>query len=134
MAMTLRCAACVSTGQIKWAGELIFVGEVLIGEPVGITETERGDWLVRCADVELAYIHPQRRRLSPRPLCGTRRPGDLMEIAAAIPRLHCSTTATSLMLMDQDVTHPHLSIRLHTPMRADTARFLMSTRASWKPS
>jgi hypothetical protein len=51
-----------STGQIKWAGELIFVGEALIGEPVGITETERGDWLVRYADVELGYIHPRRRR------------------------------------------------------------------------
>ena len=74
-----------STGQIKWAGELIFVGEALIGEPVGITESERGDWLVRYADVELGYIHPQRRRLSPRPLRGASKPGDLMEIAAAIP-------------------------------------------------
>jgi hypothetical protein len=52
------------------AGELIFVGEALIGEPVGIRETEGGDWLVRYADVELGYIHPQRRRLSPRPLRG----------------------------------------------------------------
>jgi len=76
-----------STGQINWAGELIFVGEALIGEPVGITETERGDWLVRYADVKLGYIHPQRRRLSPRPLRGASRPGDLMEIAAAFPQL-----------------------------------------------
>jgi hypothetical protein len=68
----------------KCAGELIFVGEALIGEPVGITETEGSDWLVRYADVELGYIHPQRRRLSPRPLRGVNRPGDLMEIAAAI--------------------------------------------------
>jgi transposase InsO family protein len=74
-----------SNGQIKWAGELIFVGEALIGEPVGIFETEGGDWLVRYADVDLGYIHPQRRRLSPRPLRGASRPGDLMEIAAAIP-------------------------------------------------
>ena len=74
-----------SNGQIKWASELIFVGEALIGEPVGIRETEGGDWLVRYADVELGYIHPQRRRLSPPPLRGgTGRPGDLMEIAAAI--------------------------------------------------
>ena len=75
-----------SNGQIKWAGELIFVGETLIGEPVGILETEGGDWLVRYADVELGYIHPQRRRLHPRPLHGgASRPGDLMEIADAIP-------------------------------------------------
>jgi putative transposase len=74
-----------SNGQIKWAGELIFVGEALIGEPVGVAETQSGDWLVRYADVELGYIHPQRRRLSPRPIRGANRPVDLMEIAAAIP-------------------------------------------------
>jgi putative transposase len=74
-----------STGQIKWAGELVFVGEALIGEPVGVVETEGGDWLVRYADIELGYIHPQRRRLSPRPLRGVSKPGDLMDIAAAIP-------------------------------------------------
>ncbi len=74
-----------SNGQIKWAGELIFVGEALIGEPVGVVETEGGDWLVRYADVELGYIHPQRRRLRPGPLHAANRPVDLMEIAAAIP-------------------------------------------------
>jgi putative transposase len=74
-----------SNGQIKWAGELIFVGEALIGEPVGVVETEGGDWLVRYGDVALGYIHPQRRRLSPRPLRGLNRPEDLMDIAAAIP-------------------------------------------------
>jgi hypothetical protein len=74
-----------SNGQIKWAGALIFVGEALIGEPVGVVETESGDWLVRYADVELGYIHPQRRRLNPRPLRGVNRPVDLMEIATAIP-------------------------------------------------
>jgi len=40
-----------SNGQIKWAGERIFVGEALIGEPVGVVETDAGDWLVRYADV-----------------------------------------------------------------------------------
>jgi hypothetical protein len=74
-----------SNGQIKWAGELIFVGEALIGEPVGVAETQSGDWLVRYAEVELGYIHPQRSRLSPHPIHGTTRPVDLMEIAAAIP-------------------------------------------------
>jgi hypothetical protein len=34
-------------------GELVFVGEALIGEPVGVVETEGGDWLVRYADVQL---------------------------------------------------------------------------------
>jgi hypothetical protein len=76
-----------STGQIKWVGELIFVGEALIGEPVSIRETDGGDWLVRYADVELGYIHPQRRRLSPRPLRAVSKPGDLMDIADAIPTI-----------------------------------------------
>jgi putative transposase len=74
-----------SNGQIKWAGELIFVGEALVGEPVGVVETESGDWLVRFAKVELGYIHAQRRRLSPRPLRTANRPVDLMDIAAAMP-------------------------------------------------
>jgi len=74
-----------SNGQIKWAGEMIFVGEALIGEPVGVVEAEAGDWLVRYADVELGYIHPQRRRLSPRPLQAANRPVDLMDIAVAMP-------------------------------------------------
>jgi hypothetical protein len=52
---------------------------------VGILQTEAGDWLVRYAGVELGYIHPQRRRLSPRPLRVVVRPADLMEIAGAIP-------------------------------------------------
>jgi hypothetical protein len=83
-----------STGQIKWAGELIFIGEALIGEPVGILETERGDWRVRYADVDLGYIHPQRRRLSPRPLRGVSKPG-ARDAVAHKERIHeiksCST-------------------------------------------
>ncbi len=74
-----------SNGQIKWAGELIFVGEALTGEPVGVAETQNGDWLARYAEVELGYIHPQRRRLSPRSIRAANRPMDLIEIAAAIP-------------------------------------------------
>jgi transposase InsO family protein len=43
-------------GQIKWRGELIFVSEAMRRELVGLTETERGDWLVRFMDVELGRI------------------------------------------------------------------------------
>src|SRR6266851_2326296 len=50
----------------QMGGQLIFVGEALIPafartEPVGVAETQSGDWLVRYAEVELGYIHPQRR-------------------------------------------------------------------------
>jgi hypothetical protein len=61
-----------------------WIGSALIGEPVGILETEGGDGLVRYVDVELGYLHPQRRRLSPRPLRGVSKPADLMEIADAL--------------------------------------------------
>jgi len=53
-----------SNGEIKWGGEMIFVSQVLIGEPVGITETENGEWLVRFADLKLGYIDPRRPRLN----------------------------------------------------------------------
>ena len=52
-----------SSGEIKWGGELIFVGEALIGEPVGIAETEAGDWLVRFADLPLGIIDRNNKRL-----------------------------------------------------------------------
>jgi transposase InsO family protein len=45
-----------SNGEIKWGGDLIFVSECLAGEPVGISETESGDWLVRFASVPLGTI------------------------------------------------------------------------------
>ena len=52
-----------SNGEIKWGGDKIFVSEVLIGEPVGIIETEAGHWLVRFFDVELGIIDRNSRRL-----------------------------------------------------------------------
>jgi putative transposase len=54
-----------ATGQIRWHGELIFVSEAVRGEPVGLAETERGDWLVRFMDVELGRIDRHTRRFTP---------------------------------------------------------------------
>ncbi len=73
-----------SNGQIKWAGDMIFVGEALVGEPVGVSETDGGDWLVRFADVDLGYIDPARRRLARAPLRPA-RPVDLLNSANALP-------------------------------------------------
>ena len=50
-------------GEIRWGGELVFVSEALAGEPVGIAETEAGDWLVRFADLELGVIERGRKKL-----------------------------------------------------------------------
>ena len=56
-----------SNGEIKWKGDLIFVSQVLVGEPVGIDRTECGEWRVRYADVELGFIDATQRRLNRRP-------------------------------------------------------------------
>jgi len=56
-----------SNGEIKWGGELVFVSEVLVGEPVGIAETETGDWRVCFADVELGFIDRRTHKLCRRP-------------------------------------------------------------------
>ena len=52
-----------SNGEIKWGGDKIFVSEVLIGEPVGIVETETGHWLVRFFEVDLGLIDRSIHRL-----------------------------------------------------------------------
>lgn len=54
-----------STGQIRWQGELVFVSEAVRGEVVGVAETERGDWTVRFATVELGRIDRTTRRFTP---------------------------------------------------------------------
>jgi putative transposase len=74
-----------STGEIKWAGELIFVSEALIGEPVGVEESEEGEWRVRYADVELGFVDKsgrlrRRQSLKPPPACG------LVDNAARCPQ------------------------------------------------
>lgn len=45
-----------SSGEIKWAGERIFISEALIGEPVGLHEIEDGLWLVQYGPIELGAI------------------------------------------------------------------------------
>jgi transposase InsO family protein len=52
-----------SNGEIKWGGDLIYIGEALTGEPVGIAESDAGDWLVRFADVPLGIIDRKTRKL-----------------------------------------------------------------------
>ena len=54
-----------SNGEIRWGGDLIFVSETLVGEPVGIAETETGDWLVRFADHPVGLIDRRTRKLRP---------------------------------------------------------------------
>src|SRR3546814_7984946 len=48
-----------SNGEIKWHSKLVFLSEVLIGEPDGREETEEGTWAVRYGPVELGSIDAQ---------------------------------------------------------------------------
>ena len=52
------------TGEIKWGGETVFISQALAGEPVGIAETESGDWLVRFASVDLGVIDRRTKKLT----------------------------------------------------------------------
>jgi transposase InsO family protein len=45
-------------GEIKWKGELIFIGLPLVGEPVGLVESETGDWDVVYGQIPLGSINP----------------------------------------------------------------------------
>jgi transposase InsO family protein len=58
-------------GTIKWGGELIFVAEALIDEPVGVAQTETGEFIVRFCGMDLGLIDragkTMRRFTSPRP-------------------------------------------------------------------
>jgi transposase InsO family protein len=54
----VRCS-----GEIKWGGEFIYISEALIGEPVGVAETEAGDWIVRFADIDLGVIDRTTKKL-----------------------------------------------------------------------
>lgn len=51
------------TGEIKWRGELLFIGEALAGELVGLIEIDDGCHLVRFAGRDLGLIGRDRRFL-----------------------------------------------------------------------
>jgi transposase InsO family protein len=54
-----------SNGEIRWGGDLIFLSETLVGEPVGIAESETGDWIVSFADLPIGRIDRRSKTLRP---------------------------------------------------------------------
>jgi hypothetical protein len=65
-----------SNGEIKWGGDLVFISQALVGEWVGIAETEAGDWMVRFFDYELGLIGRRGGKLRP---FGPPRPGGVAQ-------------------------------------------------------
>ena len=45
-----------SNGEIRWQGELVFIGEALRGEVIGLVETEDGDGQVYFGPLPLGII------------------------------------------------------------------------------
>ena len=46
------------SGEIKWRGTFVFLSQTLAGEPVGLSETDEGCWLVCYGPLELGHIDP----------------------------------------------------------------------------
>lgn len=51
-------------GEIKWDGHTIYIGEALIGEPVGLVEDDDGSWTVSYGPTELGMIKHRADRLT----------------------------------------------------------------------
>ncbi len=51
------------TGEIKWGGDLVYVGTALVGEPVAVEEDADGGFAVRYFDREIGIIDPRTRKL-----------------------------------------------------------------------
>jgi putative transposase len=65
-----------SNGEIRWHGERVFLGEPLIGEPVGLSALEDGRWRVLYGPIELGHLdakgrlHVAKRKRRARVPCG----------------------------------------------------------------
>jgi hypothetical protein len=46
-----------SNGQIKWAGQMLFLSEALIGEPVALRQIDNELWSIHFGPVPLAVYH-----------------------------------------------------------------------------
>jgi hypothetical protein len=61
-----------TNGEMKWRNALVYVSSALIGEPVGIEETDDGTWQVSYGPVPLGILDPSGKLRRP-PAKGMRR-------------------------------------------------------------
>jgi len=57
-----------SNGEIKWAGERVFVSEALIGEPVGLVRHDDRLWTVRFGHLEIGRLDGYALRITKTPV------------------------------------------------------------------
>ncbi len=51
-----------SNGEIKWQGQLVYVSETLIGEPVGLKETDNDQWALYFSTLHIGTLNPKSHR------------------------------------------------------------------------
>jgi hypothetical protein len=62
-----------SNGQIKWRGAFLFLGEALIGEPVGCEQLDDGQWRLHYGAIALGTIDHRGRLVRSSPATQGRR-------------------------------------------------------------
>jgi transposase InsO family protein len=90
------------TGEIKWKGESVFIGEALAGELVGLAELENGDHVVRFCDRDLGVLDRRGggfRRFAP-PRAGLRETTE-----PAMQTQNCRPSSRSKMSTISPVEH-----------------------------
>ncbi|MEJ1376637.1 MAG: hypothetical protein RPU52_15765 [Candidatus Sedimenticola sp. (ex Thyasira tokunagai)] len=51
-----------SNGEIKWQGRLLYVSEALIGEPVGLKETDTDQWALYFSTLHIGDLNAKNNR------------------------------------------------------------------------
>lgn len=54
-------------GQIKWQGHMLYLGEALAGEPVGLHQLDDENWRIAYGPIHLTTWNQRRERLEPPP-------------------------------------------------------------------
>ena len=81
-----------ANGEIKWRGELVWISSMLVGEPVGIEESEDGLWQVWFGLVLLATLGAEGRLRRPRAARATSSMGALRTSGAPPERMENCVT------------------------------------------
>jgi len=60
------------SGEIRWQGSTVYINAALVGEPIGLIETDDGSWSVSYGPIDLGVIaHGNNRLRKPKPpACG----------------------------------------------------------------
>ena len=57
-----------SNGEIKWAGERVFLSEALVGESVGLVRHDDRSWAIRFGHLEIGLLDGQAMRIIKTPV------------------------------------------------------------------